>query len=55
MSDTIYSFTLSVKVHIRHRPDAEFPYDWYTDGGEESSYRFATQEEAVTDAETFYQ
>lgn len=55
MSDTVYTFTKCVKIHIRHRPiNEEFPYDWFSDGGEESRYRFVTQEDAVADAENFF-
>lgn len=54
MSDTIYTFTQNVKIHIRHTPGHSFPYDWYTDAGTDSEYRFVTQEEAVLAAENFF-
>lgn len=54
VSDTIYTFTQNVKIHIRHTPGHSFPYDWYTDAGTDSEYRFVTQEEAVLAAENFF-
>lgn len=41
----------TVKVSLRRRDADSLPWDWYTDGGDESSGYYATIEDALDNAE----
>ena len=49
------SITVTYTVRDRGQDYEEYRYDWVTEGGSESDSFFATIEDAIQDAETFYQ